>query len=69
MRGEIMRTIDRRLRKLEEESKRRSIKHLLLVERYPGQPLEEAKAEADLSSMNESDYQIVFMTAQDAAIL
>jgi hypothetical protein len=57
----------RRLRKLEQENKRRSIKHILLVERYPGQPLEEAKEESGLSS--ESDYQIVFLSAQDAACL
>jgi hypothetical protein len=62
-----MRTLDRRLRKLEQENKRQSIKHMLLVERYPGQPLEEAKAEAGLTS--ESDYQVVFMSAPDAACL
>jgi len=60
---------DRRLRKLGHENKRRSTKHMFLVERYPGQPLEEAKAEAGLSGKNESDYQIVFMTAQDFATL
>ena len=64
-----MRTIDRRLKKLEEENKRRSIKHMLLVERYPGQPLEEAKEDAGLTSTNENDYQILFMTVQDAACL
>ena len=67
IRGVRMRTIDRRLTKLEQENKRRSTKNILLVERYTGQPLEEAKAEAGLSS--ESDYQIVFMSAQDAAVL
>lgn len=64
-----MRTLDRRLQKLEQENKRRSTKHILLVERYPGQTLEEAKAEAGLCSTNENDYQIVFMTAQDFATL
>ena len=64
-----MRTLDRRLQKLEQENKRLSTKHLLLVERYPGQPLEEAKEEAGLSGKNENNSQIVFMTAQDFACL
>ena len=64
-----MRGLDRRLRKLEQESKRRSTKHILLVERYPGQSLAEAKAEAGLSSKNENDYSIVFMPSLVAALL
>lgn len=59
----------KRLKKLEEEERRRSIKPLLLVERYHGQTIEEAKEEAGVTSTNENDYQIVFLSAQDAATL
>lgn len=64
-----MSAYDRRISKLERESKYRTTKHLLLVERYPGQPLEEAKMEADLTCENENDYQIIFMSKEDAATL
>ena len=61
----------KRLRKLEQECKRHSIKHLLLVERYLVQPIEEAKAEAGLTILKEfrESKEIVFMSAQDAATL
>ena len=64
-----MRGLDRRLRKLEQENNRRSTRHIVLVEKYPGQPLEEAKAEAGLTCMNENDYSIVFMPSLAAACL
>lgn len=64
-----MSTHDRRIFKLEKESKYRNTEHLLLVQRYPGQSLEEAVEQAGISSENEHGFQIVFMTAQDAATL
>jgi len=63
-----MSAYDRRISKLERESKYRTTKHPLLVERYP-EPLEEAKMEADLTCENENDYQIIFMSREDAATL
>jgi len=69
IKGARMRTIDRRLSKLEQENKRRSIKHIVLVERYPDQSLEEAKVEAGLANKNENDYNIAFMSSEDAAAL
>ena len=60
---------DRRISKLELESRHCNKKSLLLVERYRGQPIEEAKVEAGISSENEDGYKIIFMTGRDAETL
>ena len=69
MKGEKMRTLGRRLSKLEQESMNRNKKHLLLVEKYPEQPLEGAKEQAGISSENEHEYQVICVSALDAATL
>lgn len=64
-----MGTLYRRLSRLEQENIHRNKRHLLLVERYPGQSIAEAMQEAGISGANEHEFQVVFMTAQDAATL
>ena len=63
-----MRTINRRISKLEQESMRLNTKTVLLVESYPDQTIGEAKVEAELSC-NEDDHGIVFLSALDAGTL
>lgn len=58
---------ERRLKKLEQENKHRSTKYPLLIEKYSGQALEEAKAETVLSETDETEYHIVFIPKEDAA--
>ena len=61
--------LDRRLSRLEQESRHRNKKNIILVERYRGQSIEEAKEEAGISSENEHEYQVVFMPTMDYATL
>jgi hypothetical protein len=63
-----MRANGRRLRKLEQLNNLRSHKFIILVEKYPGQPLEEAKEEAGVTSTNKNDY-ILLMSIADAGLL
>lgn len=51
-----MGTLNRRLSRLEQKNRYRNKKHLLLVEKYPRQPHEEAKKQAGITTENEHKF-------------